>query len=167
MFRTLLLGWSKVSTPSSQEEPRKESPQQPAPLPGRSLAGGSPARSSRLAVVVCDLANEVLVRLQGEAGYLEAEVLEAALLPVRARRPALVTFDLSELHLISSLALGILVGFRRSAARSGGRVRLTGLRPPIREVIERAGLAMLLEHDGSDAAQDPAREPTPVHPSTA
>jgi hypothetical protein len=42
-------------------------------------------------VEVCDLANEVLVRLRGEAGYLEAEILDAALPPVRARRPALVT----------------------------------------------------------------------------
>jgi anti-anti-sigma factor len=115
-------------------------------------------------VVVSDLADGVLVRLQGEAGYLEAEVLDAALLPVRARHPALVTFDLSELHLISSLALGILVGFRRSAARTGGRVRLTGLRPTVREVIERAGLTMLLEPEGSDAAQNAARELTPVHP---
>ena len=162
MFRTLLLRWSKGSTPSPQAVPCEGSPQPPAPLPDRSCAGRSPTRASRLAVAVCDLPNEVLVRLQGEAGYLEAEVLDAALLPVRARHPALVTFDLSELHLISSLALGILVGFHRSAARSGGRVRLTGLRPTIREVIERAGLTMLLEREGSAATQDAARELTPV-----
>src|SRR6516225_1179715 len=53
-------------------------------------------RTPRLEVLVCDLANEVKVSLKGEAGYLEAEVLSAALLPLSARRPPLVIFDLSE-----------------------------------------------------------------------
>jgi anti-anti-sigma factor len=108
-------------------------------------------------VEVSDLANEVVVRLRGEAGYLEAETLDAALLPVRARRPALVTFDLSELHFIASLALGILVSFRRTADRTGGRMRLTALRPNVRETVEQAGLAkLLLEPDAPAAAQDGA-----------
>jgi anti-anti-sigma factor len=137
---------------SGQAVPSGASPHPPAP-PGRPCAGRSSTRASRLAVEVCELANEVLIRLRGEAGYLEAAILDAALMPVRARRPALVTFDLSELRFLSSLALGLLVGCHRSAARTGGRVRLIGLRPAVREVIERTGLAMLLlEHDGAQAA---------------
>jgi anti-anti-sigma factor len=84
------------------------------------------------------------VRLEGEAGLLEAAVLDAALLPLNARQPAVVTFDLSELHFMSSLVLGIFVRFCRSAARTGGRVQLTALQRQVRESIERAGLAMLL-----------------------
>jgi anti-anti-sigma factor len=106
-------------------------------------------------VVVCDSADEVVVRLQGEAGYLDVQPLNAALLPLHARRPALVTFDLGELHFISSLVLGVLVSFRRSAVRAGGRVRLTSLRPEVREAIVRTGLGtLLLEPDAPEAARN-------------
>jgi anti-anti-sigma factor len=110
--------------------------------------------------VVCELANEILVRVQGEAGYLESDVLDRALMSLRARRPALVTFDLSELHFLASLALGILVGFRRSAIQHGGRVRLTALQPNVRETIEQAGLArLLLEPDAPAPAGDGGPNP--------
>jgi hypothetical protein len=35
-----------------------------------------------------------------------------------------VTLDLSELRSISSLAMGVLVAYRRGVVRRGGRVRL-------------------------------------------
>ena len=98
----------------------------------------------KLEVVVSDLPDEVLVCLKGEAGYLEAEVLSAALRPLSARRPQLVTFELSELCLISSLALGILVNYHRTTVRNGGQVRFRGHHPNIRDVIEQARLLMLL-----------------------
>jgi anti-anti-sigma factor len=159
MFQTLLRRWSKAPTQSVQAVPSVGSPEQPTPLPTRSSADRSPVRGPRLAVVVCDLADEVHVRLQGEAGYLEGRVLDAALLPVSARRPALVTFDLSELHSMSSLVMGILVQFRRNAAQKGGRVRLTALRPEVREAIERAELAKLfLEHNAAEEARAGAQQ---------
>jgi anti-anti-sigma factor len=109
-------------------------------------------------VVICDSADEVIVRLQGEGGYLDVQPLNAALLPLHARRPALVTFDLSELHFISSLVLGVLVSFRRSAARAGGRVRLTALRPEVHEAIVRTGLAtLLLEPDAPETGGNEAQ----------
>jgi len=98
----------------------------------------------KLEVVVSDLPDEVLVCLKGEAGYLEAEVLSAALGTLSARRPQLVTFELSELRLISSLALGILVNYHRATVRNGGHVRFTGHHPNIRDIIEQTRLLMLL-----------------------
>ena len=99
----------------------------------------------RLQVVVSDLPDEVLVSLKGEAGYLEADVLSAALRPLSARRSPLVTFELSELCMICSLALGILVSYHRSAVRNGGQVRFKGHHPNIRDVIEQTKLMMLLD----------------------
>ena len=99
----------------------------------------------RLQVVVSDLPDEVLVSLKGEAGYLEADVLSAALRPLSARRSPLVTFELSELCMICSLALGILVSYHRSAVRNGGQVRFRGHHPNIRDIIEQTKLVMLLE----------------------
>ena len=104
--------------------------------------GATPA--PKLEVVVSDLPDEVLICLKGEAGYLEAEVLSAALRPLSARRPQLMTFELSELYLISSLALGILVNYHRSTIRNGGHVRFRGHHPNIRDVIEQTKLLMLL-----------------------
>jgi anti-anti-sigma factor len=105
--------------------------------------------------MVGERANEVVVRLQGEGGYLEAGGLVAALLPLSARRPRLVTFDLSGLRSLSLLALGALVRYRRGAVRAGGRVRLTALQPNVREVVEQAGWALLLEEQASEAAAPP------------
>jgi anti-anti-sigma factor len=152
MFLNLLRCWSKASTQSGQRACSQELPAPVAPLPAERPS----ARTPRLAVLVSDQADEVLVRLQGEAGFLEAEVLSAALVPVSARRPALVTLDLSELHFISSLVLGILVRFGHSAVRFGGRVQLTPPRPEVREAIERAGLAPLLLEQTSAEAPDEA-----------
>jgi anti-anti-sigma factor len=157
LFSTLRYPGSKTAPSSAPATPATEALQPSAPRPGGSFAHRAPAWASQLVVEVRDLGNEVFVRLQGEAGYLEATALDAALQPARARRPARVTLDLSELHFISSLALGVLVGFRRSIARTGGRVRFTALRPNVRETIERAGLAKLLpEPDAPAEGQDGA-----------
>jgi anti-anti-sigma factor len=82
----------------------------------------------------------------GEAGVAEAGALEAALLPLAARRPASVTFDLGGLTFLSSLAMGVLVSYRRAAARAGTRVFLApDLHPAVREALDRAELSGLFE----------------------
>jgi anti-anti-sigma factor len=87
-----------------------------------------------------------VVQLRGEAGIHEASVLEAALLPLVAKRPECVTFDLTQLRFIASLAMGTLVSFRRAAVRAGIRVRLApGLHSEVREALERARLMELFE----------------------
>jgi anti-anti-sigma regulatory factor len=80
------------------------------------------------------------------AGAAEAGALDTALVRLGARRPACVTFDLSELLFLSSLALGALVAYRGAAVRAGARVRLApGLRPAVREALNRAELMGLFE----------------------
>jgi anti-anti-sigma factor len=101
----------------------------------------------------------MIVRLRGEAGMVEAGALEAALLRLAARRPAKVTFDLSELELISSLAMGVLWAYCRGVVRTGGRVWLAPeLRPRVRETLSRAEQLSLF-HVGSGAEPDAAPEP--------
>jgi anti-anti-sigma factor len=66
-----------------------------------------------------------------------------------------VTLDLSELRFISSLAMGVLVTFRRSVVRTGGRVRLAeGFQPAVKEALTRAGLLDLF---ATDAGRAPSR----------
>jgi anti-anti-sigma factor len=125
-----------------------------------------PGPALRLTVEVLDTREGAVVRLRGEAGVVEAGALEASLLPLVARRPACVTFDLSGLLFLSSLAMGVLSTFRRAAVRAGGRVCLApDLRPAVREALERAELIGLFDAaGGAEPGVGPARKPYPgVH----
>jgi anti-anti-sigma factor len=103
-----------------------------------------------LEVEVLDTAAGVEVRLRGQAGVLEADALEAVLLRLAARRPACVILELSKLDSISSLAMGLLVAYRRGAVRAGGRVCLAAdLQPGVRDALDRAGLMSLFEDVGT------------------
>ena len=81
---------------------------------------------------------------------MEADALETVLLRLAARRPACVIFELSKLESISSLAMGLLVAYRRAAVRAGGRVGLAAdLQPGVREALDRAQLMSLFEDVGT------------------
>ncbi len=107
----------------------------PAGLPRRPL----------LEVTVRDTGGEVVVCLKGQPGTREAEVLEAALRPIYARRLARVTFDLGGLPFISSQFMGMLVNFRRWALRVGTRLCLSALQPAVHNVFVRTRLIELFE----------------------
>jgi anti-anti-sigma factor len=76
-------------------------------------------------------ADGMVIRVKGEAFDECAGALLDGLLAPAARRPAVVTLDLSELRSISCLARGVLVGYCRSVVRSGGRVRLAAVLQPM------------------------------------
>jgi anti-anti-sigma factor len=83
----------------------------------------------------------VVVLLRGEAGIAESRLLQTFLTRLTARRLPRVTFDLSGLLSLSSLAMGVLTGYRHAAVRLGARVCLTpDLTPAVREALERAEL---------------------------
>jgi anti-anti-sigma factor len=99
-------------------------------------------------VDVAEATTETVVRIAGEAGFRLADQLTAALLSLSARRPKLVILDLSGLTFLCSLAMGVLVSFRRGVVRRGGRVRLgKTLQEPVREALDRAGLLGLFASD--------------------
>jgi anti-anti-sigma factor len=95
----------------------------------------------------------MVIRIKGEGRVDSAGPLLDALLAPAARRPAVVTLDLSELRFISSLAMGVLVGFRRSIVRSGGRVCLAeGLQPAVEQALTQTRLLDLFEAAGDARA---------------
>jgi anti-anti-sigma factor len=97
-------------------------------------------------VEVSETADGMVIRVKGEARVECAGALLDGLLAPAARRPAVVTLDLSELRSISCLALGVLAAYRRSVVRTGGRVRLAGvLQPAVKESLVRAELFDLFE----------------------
>jgi len=105
-----------------------------------------PPAAHGLDVQVVGDRNDLIVRLRGDAGFMEADKLEAALLPICAQRPARVTFDLSELRFISSLGLRALVCYRWGAVRAGVRVCLAAdLQPAVLDTLQTTGLLELFE----------------------
>jgi anti-anti-sigma factor len=110
----------------------------------------SSAAGPAVEVAVSQTSDHVVIQIKGEARADCAGELLAALLTPAARRPALVTLDLSELRCISSLAMGVLVGYRRGVVRAGGRVRLAGpLQPAVHDALARAELLNLFETTAS------------------
>jgi anti-anti-sigma factor len=111
-------------------------------------------------VAVSHTPDDMVIRVKGEARVECASALLGALLAPAARRPGVVTLDLSELRCISSLALGVLVGYRRGVVRAGGRVRLAGgLQPAVQEALARAELLDLFE---ATAGAAPGHSSDPV-----
>jgi anti-anti-sigma factor len=131
-----------------------------SPLP---LEGVQPVLP--LSVVVAEGQGEVVVRLAGEAGVRQVGELSGALLRLSARRPPLVVFDLSALSFISCLALSVLVAFRRSLARAGGRVHMAAaLQEPVRQALERAELLALFGLPPGSDRQTPHEVPRETKP---
>jgi anti-anti-sigma factor len=88
----------------------------------------------------------MVIQVKGEARLECAGALMNGLLSPAARRTACVTLDLSELRSISSLAMGVLVAYRRGVVRNGGRIRLApALQPAVHEALARAELFGLFE----------------------
>src|SRR5262249_14516547 len=97
------------------------------------------ASAAGVEVAVTQIAAEMCIRVKGDAKVERGGALRDGLLGPVAQHPAVVTLDLSELRCISTLAIGVLVAFRRGVVRRGGRVRLAkALHPAVRESLARA-----------------------------
>jgi anti-anti-sigma factor len=105
----------------------------------------APTPQAPLTVTIADLTHAVVVRLEGSASFNNLDRLQLALIRLVARRTPLAVLDLSGLTFIASLAMGVLVTFRRDLGRWGGRVRVAGARPEIYEALQVAGLTEVFE----------------------
>jgi anti-sigma B factor antagonist len=111
------------------------------------LAIAAPPRPPRTALVVriTDLDRAVVVSLAGEASTDNLQPLESALTRLLARRVPLAVLDCSALTLLSSLAMGMLVGLRRDLGRWQGCVKLAGVGPAIEQALQATRLIDLFE----------------------
>jgi anti-anti-sigma factor len=127
----------------------------------------APARPSSAAVQVevSEAADGVVIRVNGEARAECAGALLDGLLAPAARRPAVVTLDLSRLRSVDCLAAGVLAAYRRGVVRSGGRVRVAGVvQPAVKEPLARTDLIDLFvaSADAGPVPQE-ARRRAPEH----
>ena len=136
-----LLRW--FSRPAACYPPGERRPAVALPIPRRRSPS---AAGPGVEVAVSQTPEALVIRVQGEAGVGCAGKLLDSLMAPAARRPAVVTLDLSELRSISCLAMGVLVAYRRGVVRTGGRVRLAGgVHPAVHEALARAELLGLFE----------------------
>lgn len=70
-------------------------------------------------------AGVVVIRISGSADIHSEEQLEKTLYAIAAKEPSHVVVDLAGVDILTSLALGALVGFRTRVMAAGGRVVLS------------------------------------------
>jgi len=100
---------------------------------------------SELRIEVRENPHGSVVQLSGKAGHWSADALQVPLQRLLALRPSRVVFDLAQVDEISSMVLGVIIGFRRGLSRHGGRVCLVALQPPVLDVLQVAGVVALFE----------------------
>jgi len=98
-----------------------------------------------LVVGINNLDRAVVVTLAGGASTDNLQSLEFALARLLAHRVPLVVLDCSALTMLSSLAMGMLVGLRRDLGRWQGCVKLAGVAPPIEQTLHATRLTDLFE----------------------
>src|SRR5262245_51635280 len=123
--------WHLFARPAKRVSPAAAIPVVPSAIT-RAPRAAAPDLVLQMSVTRTD--TDLIIRVKGDARFDCARALSDGLLAPAACRSGRVTLDLSELHSISSLAMGVLVGFRRGVVRMGGRVRLAdGLQRAVRE----------------------------------
>jgi anti-anti-sigma factor len=98
----------------------------------------------------------LLVAIQGEASFDQAEFISAQLLRIPLEAYSLVVLDLAGLTFLSSLAMGALVEYRRGLGRRGVELRLANVQGKVWSALERAGLWRLFEGIVLEAPTGPA-----------
>jgi anti-anti-sigma factor len=126
------------------------------PAPASTSPTPPAVEKAPLVATIFDLDFGVIVRVEGEAGVVGIETLGFACARVTARRAPLAVLDLAELTFLSSLAMDQLVRLSRDLSRWGGRVKLAGCRPLIREALETARLGSFFAFTASVEEAIPA-----------
>jgi anti-anti-sigma factor len=111
--------------------------------------------------------NEIVtIRLIGEA-RLDVEDAAFQLNRVVALHPKTIIVDVSDLTFLSSIGMSLFVNLRRTASRSGGVVKLVGLRPMVSTAMAHARLLELFElhTDMASALGGSPAKATPANPT--
>jgi anti-anti-sigma factor len=97
-----------------------------------------------LTVKVEHAGDALMVRATGELNRSTAETFEAELRLVISGDPETVELDLGGVGLIDSTGLRSVLRIGNHSLRTGGRLRVSRVSPPVQEAIEGGGLERLL-----------------------
>ena len=86
----------------------------------------------------------VVVNVIGEA-LVDLEPMVTTLQSVADRHPAKVILDLHDLSFISSLAMGVMLAFRRGILANGGKLKVAAMQKLVLDSFKRARLDKVFE----------------------
>ncbi|MCL6561648.1 MAG: anti-sigma factor antagonist [Firmicutes bacterium] len=98
-----------------------------------------------MTIVHAVFSERLLVAIKGELDLKVAGELRKTLDQLIDRYPDRdVTLDLSEVPFVDSSGLGVILGRYKRLSAAGRALQLTGVRPPVRAVLDLAGISQLL-----------------------
>ncbi len=95
-------------------------------------------------IVITRHKETVTVSLAGEA-HIDFEAADTHLSAVLNHHPKLVVVDASKMTFITSIGICFLINLRRAVRAIGGTMRLQGLQPRMRKVMEHAHVIHLFD----------------------
>jgi anti-anti-sigma factor len=103
----------------------------------------------------------LLLRFPGSSDAQACTELEAVIDRALASQPRLVVVDLSEADSVCTVMIGHLLSLRRGVVAGGGEVRLAGVQPMVRSVLDTCRLDRLFSvHSSPGDAMEGHGEPT-------
>jgi anti-anti-sigma factor len=103
----------------------------------------------------------LLVAIEGEASFDQAEFISAQLLRIPLEPFSLVVLNLAGLTFLSSLTIGALLEYRRGLCRRGIELRLANVRAQVWLPLQLAGLGTVFE---TITLEEPPRPPASARP---
>ena len=103
-----------------------------------------PMPNPRLKVEITQQGDTVIIKLIGEA-RLDVEDAQFQLDRVVVFHPKFIILDAGQLTFLSSIGMSLLLNLRRTAAKSGGRVKLVALQPFVRDAMAHASLLEMFD----------------------
>ncbi len=100
---------------------------------------------SRLSVIRTVHDDVTVISMQGEIDLYTAPRLRQVLTADRAGHPAHVVIDFKWVDFMDSSGLNALLALRRAAQEVSGWVRLAGMQPSVRRVLEFSGLTAVFD----------------------
>jgi len=95
----------------------------------------------------------VVVAMTGSADIHSEGTMEAALTAVAAARPKLVVLDMRSIDLLTSVAIGVLVGFRARLISAGGRAVVVAVPEQVARTMRFTRVSELFaRHDSVESA---------------
>lgn len=100
--------------------------------------------ANTLQVHIAHDGEKVFIKLVGEA-RLDIEDVAYQLDRVVVHHPKVIVVDASGLTFLSSIGMSLFVNLKRTAAKLGGTMKITGVLPAVYEALQRARLTDLFE----------------------
>ncbi len=95
-----------------------------------------------------------VVRVSGEIDIQTSPILEEHLVAAADGGLTSVVVDLAEVTFLDSTGLSVLIGGLKRCQEAGGEMRLAGLRPNVRKVLEVTGLTEAFHVDEAGPGGD-------------